>query len=92
MVILLLVVLCTAAHTVEILSSFLFAATAVSVPLAVTSIPWNVLHLCLLNWLTFITDTASSRLMKISVIFPFRTELCFIVFSILLQCYFPYVL
>lgn len=83
-----MVMLCTAAHTVEILSSFLFAATAVSVPLAVTSIPWNVLHLCLLNWLTFSTDTASSRLMKISVIFSFRTELCFIVFSILLPVLF----
>ena len=35
-------------HTVEILSPFLFATTAVYVPLAVTSIPWNVLHL--LNW------------------------------------------
>lgn len=53
------------------------------------SIPWNVLHLCLLNWLTFSTDTTSSRLMKISVIFPFRAELCFIVFSILLPVLFP---
>ena len=87
--ILLLVVLCTAAHTVEILSPFLFATTAVSFPLSVTSIPWNVLHLCLLNWLTFSTDTTSSRLMKISVIFPFRAELCFIVFSILLPVLFP---
>mgnify|MGYP006889744768 CR=1 FL=1 len=29
------------------LKSVPFATTAVSVPLAVTSIPWNVLHLCL---------------------------------------------
>lgn len=49
MVILLLAVLCMAAHNVENLSSFLFVAIAVSAPLAVTSILWNALHLCLLN-------------------------------------------
>lgn len=88
-VILLLAALCMAAHSVENLSSFLFAATAVSAPLAVTSILWIVLHPCLLNWLTSSTDTVSSRLMKIYVIFSFRTDLCFIVFSILLPAFFP---
>lgn len=87
--ILLLVALCMAAHTVENLSSFLFAATAVSAPPAVTSILWIVLRPCLLNWLTSRTDTVSSRLMKISVIFFFKTELCFIAFSILLPALFP---
>ena len=88
-VILLLVVLCMAAHTVENLSSFLFAATAVSAPPAVTSILWSVLPPCLLNWLTSHTDTVFSQLMKIYVIFFFRTELCFIVFFILLPAFFP---
>ena len=72
--ILLLVALCMAAHTVKNLSSFLFAATAVSALLAVTSILWNVLLPCLLNWSTSNTNTVSSQLMKTSVIFSFRTD------------------
>ena len=88
-VILLLVALCMAVHTAENLSSFLFAATAVSVLLAVTSILWIALPPCLLNWLTSSTDTVSSPLMKISVIFSFRTDLCFLAFFILLPALFP---
>ena len=85
-VILLLAVLCMAAHNVENLSSFLFVAIAVSAPLAVTSILWNALHLCLLNNVhhRHCVFTIDENLRD----FSFNTELCLIVFFILLPTLF----
>ena len=73
--ILLLAVPCMPARIAANLNLFLSAATAVSVLLVETNIPWSALPVCPSNLSMFHTDIASSLSMKICVVFFLKTAL-----------------
>ena len=86
---LLSVVPCISAHIVESLNLFPSVAIVAFVLPVATNMPWNVLPVCLLNWLMSDIVIAFLPLTKIFGISSSMTVLCLIVFFTQLIALFP---